>query len=227
MRERLARVVQGSAAGPAARLPRPLARLQHEGGVGRGLTGEQGAVVDDAEVAIEPFVDVDLTARIGAPPRAARDLHPACSEVHGVVASHDALIPAAQEVGEIPRGRTPRGRSVGGRPRKAAREIGEELRQEGVAVLERADAPQAQFAGEPILQRVPEAFDAALGLRRVGANEADAEGLQHAAEVRRVLVALDLFGERPVGIVAREDVEAVAVEFQRHAIHVGRCGRGG
>jgi hypothetical protein len=51
----------------------------------------------------------------------------------------------------------------------------------------------------------------------VSANEADAEGLQHAAEVRRVLMALDLLGERPVGIVAH-DVEAVAIQCQRHAV---------
>ncbi len=44
------------------------------------------------------------------------------------------------------------------------------------------------------------------------------EGLEHAAEVRRVLVALELFGERPVGIVAGEDVEAVAVELHGEAI---------
>ncbi len=99
-------------------LPRPLARPEHEGGVRRGLTGEQGVVVQHAQVAIEAFADFDPTAGIGAPAGAAGDLHPARPEVHGVVAG----------------------------------------------------------------------------------------------------VALELLGERPVGIVAREDVEAVPVQFQRQAI---------
>jgi hypothetical protein len=38
-------------------------------------------------------------------------------------------------------------------------------------------------------------------------------------------MALDLLGERPVGIVAHEDVEAVAIQFQRHAVPpAGVCG---
>src|SRR3989442_14819660 len=53
------------------------------------------------------------------------------------------------------------------------------------------------------------------------------KGLEHAAEVRRVLVPLQLFGERPVGIVAGEDVEAVAGEFPRGGIRWTRGGGGG
>ena len=77
---------------------------------------------------------------------------------------------------------------------------------------------EPQFASEAILERAPEPFDAAFRLRRVGPDEANAEGLQHAAEVRGVLVALELFGQRPVGIIAGEHVEAIAVELQRQAI---------
>ena len=57
----------------------------------------------------------------------------------------------------------------------------------------------------------------------MGPNEPDAEGFQHAAEVGRVLVTLQLFGERPVGIVAGEDVEAVAVELHGEAIRAARA----
>src|SRR2546428_2641058 len=103
-------------------------------------------------------------------------------------------------------------------PRKATSEVREELGQEGVAALERADAAEPQFAGEAILECAPEPFDASLRLRRVGPDEANAKGLQHAAEVRGVLVALELFGQRPVGIIAGEHVEAIAVELQRQAI---------
>src|SRR2546426_546936 len=212
------RVTEGPALGTAAHLPRPLARLKHEGGVGRRLAGDYGVVVDDAEVAVEAFMDLDVTAGIGAPTRAARNLHPARPKVHGVVAGHGAVIPTAQEVREIARHRPPGGGGVRGRPRKATSEVREELGQEGVAALERADAAEPQFAGEAILECAPEPFDASLRLRRVGPDEANAKGLQHAAEVRGVLVALELFGQRPVGIIAGEHVEAIAVELQRQAI---------
>src|SRR5256712_5376789 len=184
----------------------------------RRLAGDHGVVVDDAEVAVEAFMDLDVTAGIGAPTRAARNLHPARPKVHGVVAGHGAVIPTAQEVREIARHRPPGGGGVRGRPRKATSEVREELGQEGVAALERADAAEPQFAGEAILECAPEPFDASLRLRRVGPDEANAKGLQHAAEVRGVLVALELFGQRPVGIIAGEHVEAIAVELQRQAI---------
>src|SRR2546428_7138110 len=44
-------------------------------------------------------------------------------------------------------------------PRKATSEVREELGQEGVAALERADAAEPQFAGEAILECAPEPFD--------------------------------------------------------------------
>jgi hypothetical protein len=43
----------------------------------------------------------------------------------------------------------------------------------------------------------------------------------------RVLVTLQRFGERPVGVVAGEDVEAVAVELQGEAIRATRAGEDG
>src|SRR2546422_568223 len=61
--------------------------------------------------------------------------------------------------------RPPGGGGVRGRPRKATSEVREELGQEGVAALERADAAEPQFAGEAILECAPEPFDAALRLR--------------------------------------------------------------
>src|SRR5437667_337000 len=79
---------------------------------------------------------------------------------------------------------------VGGRDGEAAIEVGEERRQEGGGGLERPDPAQAQLADETILQRLPEAFDAAFGLRGVGGDVANAEVLEDAAEVGRVLSAL-------------------------------------
>src|SRR4030095_13942278 len=71
---------------------------------------------------------------------------------------------------------------------------------------------QAQFAHEAILQGAPQAFDPALGLRRLRRDEPDAEILEHAPKVGGILLAAQLFGERPVPIIAPEEAEAIAVE---------------
>ena len=86
--------------------------------------------------------------------------------------------------------------------------VGEELRQEGVGGLARGDAAQAEADDQAILQGAPQPFDAAFGLRRAGGDVADAEVVQQAAEVGRVLRALEFLFEAPVRIVADEDVEA-------------------
>src|SRR2546427_12973458 len=168
------RVAERTAPGATARLPGPRARPEHERGPGRRLTGERSALIENEEPPVEELADLDATAGVGAPAAAGRDLHPARPEAHGVVAGHGALIPTAQEVREIARHRPPGGGGVRGRPRKAASEVREELGQEGVAALERADAAEPQFAGEAILECAPEPFDASLRLRRVGPDEANA-----------------------------------------------------
>src|SRR5437899_2095122 len=110
-----------------------------------------------------------------------------------------------------PRG-PPRGCGLRGRAREALNEGGQELREKRVGLLEGVERAQAQFADEAVLQRAPEAFDAACGLWRLRGDEPDAEGLEHAPEMGGVLVAAQLFGERPVPIIALEEAEAIAVE---------------
>src|SRR2546422_11627347 len=84
-------------------------------------------------------MDLDVTAGIGAPTRAALGADSARPKVHGVVAGHGAVIPTAQEVREIARYRPPGGGGVRGRPRKATSDVREELGQYGVAALERSE----------------------------------------------------------------------------------------
>src|SRR5258708_11657335 len=218
------RLAERPAPGALARLREPVARRDREGGPGRRLPGEQSALIEHEEPPVEELAALDATAGVGAPTAAGRDLHPAQAEGHGVVTGDGARVAAAQELIEVARRRAPDRGGVRGRPRKAASEVREELGQEGVAALERVDAPQPQFTGEAILERAPEPFDASLCLRRVGPDEANAEGLEHAAEVRRVLMPLQLFGERPVGIVAGEDVEAGAAEVPGGALRATRAG---
>ena len=87
-----------------------------------------------------------------------------------------------------------------------------------LVAVERGDAAQPQLADEAVLQRLPEALDAAFGLRRAGGDEPDAELAQDAAEVRGVLGAAQLLLEGPVRIVADKDVEAIAIEGQGPAV---------
>src|SRR2546427_5998282 len=217
------RVAERTAPGATARLPRPRARPEHERGPGRRLTGERSALIENEETPVEELADLDATAGVGAPAAAGRDLHPAQAEVHSVVTGDGALVAAAQELSEVARRWAPGRGGGGGRPRKAVGEIDEELGEEGIAGLEGLDVAQPQLTGQAILQRGPQPFDAPFGLGRVGPDKADPEGPEHAAEVRRVLVPLKLFGERPVGIVAGEDIEAVAVELQGEAIRATRA----
>ena len=70
--------------------PRPEDELRPE----RGLHGEPGRVVEDEEAAVQTLAQFDPAAGIGAATGAGRDLEPARSETHGVVASDDARAPA-------------------------------------------------------------------------------------------------------------------------------------
>ena len=124
----------------------------------------------------------------------------------------DAAVATAQDGGEIAGGGTPGGGGVGGGPGEAAVEVSEELGEERIGGLEGGEAAQPQLADEAVLQRLPEALDAALGLRRARGDEPDAELAQDAAEVRGVLGAAQLLLEGPVRIVADKDVEAIAIE---------------
>ena len=100
--------------------------------------------------------------------------------------------------------------------------VGEIGGQEGLGRGHGGDPAEAQLGDEAILQGGPEPFDAALGLGRVGGDVADAEVPQDAAELGGMLRALQFFLEGPVGIVADEDAEAIAVEGQGQAVPRGQ-----
>src|SRR5215813_2982418 len=185
---------------------------EREGGRGRGLRGEQRTLIEDEQAAVEQLAQFHAPAGVRAPARSGRQLQPARAEPHGVIAGDDATIPAAQDAIERARRSAPRGDGLGRGAREALTERGEKLGQERVGLLERAAGAQAEFADQAVLERAPEPFDAALGLRRLRGDEADAELLEHTPEVRGVLPAAQLFGERPVLIIAPEEAEAVAVE---------------
>src|SRR5262245_40691707 len=180
-----------------------------------GLLRDDRAVSQDDGAAIEQFTDFDVAARVGASAGPARDLDQARAEAHGVVAGDDARIAAAKDAGEVARRPAPYGRRRGRAVREAAIEVTEEAREERVGGLAGGDAPQAQFADEPILERAPQPFDPALALRTARLYIADAELLEHPAEMRGGLHAGQLLRQAPVLIAADEDANAIAIEGHR------------
>ena len=114
-----------------------------------------------------------------------------------------------------------------GRLGEAAVVVGEIGRQEGLGGRDRRDPVEAELRDEAILQRGPEALDAALGLGRVRGDVADAEVPQDLAELGGVRRALELFLESPVRVVADEDAESVAVEGHGQAVGGRRVGGAG
>ena len=124
----------------------------------------------------------------------------------------------AEHEGEIARGAAPGGGRLGRDPGEARIEVPQERGQKGVGGLRGGDVAQAEFAGEAILQGAPEALDAAFGLGGARRDIANPEVVQDAAEVRGVLGPAQLFVEAPMGVIADEDVDAIAIEGERQAI---------
>ncbi len=190
---------------------RGAAGLEDEG-AGRRLRGEEYALVQDDEAAIEELTQLDATAGVGAMVRAGGQLDPAGPEVDGVVAGHLARVAAAEDEGELARGGPPSRRRVARGAREAGVQVREERGQKGIGSLGGGDVAEAQFAAQAILQGAPEAFDAAFGFGRASLEVADAEVVQDAAEVGGVLSAPQLFGEAPVRVITDEEVDAIAVD---------------
>lgn len=77
---------------------------------------------------------------------------------------------------------------------------------------------QTEFTDQAVLEGSPEAFDVSLGLRGVSWDLLDAEFVEGSSDLGWELLAGQLLGHRPVGIVALEDAVAVAIEAEGHAV---------
>jgi hypothetical protein len=137
---------------------------QDEGGARTGQGGQHVGVVEHDEPAVEQCPALDAQAGPAPAPRARRQWQPAQPEARGVVLGDAAGIATAGEQGQLPRQGPPRGPRPRRRPGDAPVVVGAEGGQEGVGGLRRGDALQAQFADEAILQGLPQALDAPLGL---------------------------------------------------------------
>src|SRR5712691_5141963 len=147
-----------------------------------------------------------------------RNLEAAPVPLHDVVVADGALVPEAADAIEVGRSGTPGFFRFTRRAAEAAVVIGQDVAQNFVGSIEIGRAGQAQLAGEAVLKRAPEAFDAALGLRTAGGDVADAELSQGAAELGGLSFACELFFHRPVIVVAHEDAVTVSVKAERDAV---------
>src|ERR1700690_26091 len=120
-------------------------------------------------------------------------------------------IEAARQTAKVRRG-------LGGGTGEALVVVGAEVGEHGVGLGQRDSLSEAKFADQAVLAGAPSALDAAFGLRRVGGDLLDAELFQGASELGGSLFSGELFGERPVGIVALEDGVAVTVEAEWDAV---------
>ena len=144
--------------------------------------------------------------------RSRGQLDPASRDRGGVVARDLAPVAAGEQPLELWWRGAPGGPAFPGRHGEACVELGDELRQVRLDLRGAGQAQQADFGAEPVLQRLPQPFDAPLGLRAVGGDEGAAQFLEQLPELRGRLAAGELFLEGPVVVVADQGPEAVAVD---------------
>jgi hypothetical protein len=144
------------------------------------------------------------------------------AQADSVVGADDAFVAQAEAAREIEaaRQRAEVAHGFGGGACETLVIVDAEPGQYGVGLFQGAGVDQAEFADQAVLTGAPDAFDAALGLGRVGGNLLDAEFVESAFELGGGSFPGELFGEGPVGIVALEDRVAIAVEAERDAVVV-------
>ena len=182
------------------------------------MCGQRPALIDDGERAIEPFVDVHAGFGVAGPMGIGEDLERVLLQGDGVVVGDGPQVLETKDgVGVEPAGPG----AIGGRAlRRGTSEAGivagEEVGEEGIGRLLVADAREAEFDDETILEGAEEAFNAPLSLGTGGGDPGDAELAQHAADLGGGALPLQLLLERPAGgSCAFEDAVPIGVHGER------------
>ena len=178
---------------------------------------QPGVAIVEGNPAIESLIELDFGAREAEAPVLRWDLETTAIPLHDVVVTDHSFMNEGADALQVAGSRTPGFGGMAGGTGKAAIVVGDERTQHGVGGVEVTSLGQAQFTAQAILQQAPEAFDAALGLGRVGGEEGDAELLEGAAELSGLAFAGELFVQSPVIIVAHKDAAAIAVKSKRNA----------
>lgn len=174
--------------------------------------------VEDQKATIQQLPHLDAGALPGTSSGSGWKLQPTAGQRDGVVPRHHSRIAAGQDGLEVAGGAPPSWGSITSGFCEAAVEVGDEVGQEGLGGLNGGDPAQPEFGHQAILEGLPQALDAALGLRTLSGNEADRQLAQHVAELGGMPRARELLFDRPVGIVADKDGETIAVEVARQAV---------
>jgi len=143
------------------------AGLGRGGGGGHRLIGNRALAMIDMQRAFRYDVDADaLAGQTGA--LAARvELQHLPLERDAVIGAHRAGTTDGKVIGQVQVGgqRHPRRRRVWGRLGETGVVALAEARQEGVGGVQGGDTREAQFFGQPVLQRAPQPLDAPFSLR--------------------------------------------------------------
>ena len=179
---------------------------------------EGGAAIAHEQRSVEMFQDFHSAAGIRAAIGPFGYLDPAIPDRHGIVASHDSGVLAGEAAVQVGGRWSPGGNGVTRWGREALVEFGDEGRQVASGFLSRTGAVESQQADQAILERPPEALDAALGLRASGRDIADSKLSQDPSSLGRVALPCEFLFERPVAVIADEDVRSIAVERGRDSM---------
>jgi hypothetical protein len=140
---------------------------------------------ENREGAIEALMDLDARSRIRSPSGIRQDLQLVRAEGHRVVVLDGAQVFEAADGVEVAVGRQrAKGRpSFSGGAGEATIVAGDVGGEEGVGAGEVADAGEAQFTDQPILESTAHALHATFGLGRRGRDPLDAQFGQRAADL--------------------------------------------
>ena len=144
-------------------------------------------------------------------------MEPLSVPLDDVVVADDTCMLEAADVVQIAGCETPGRFGLARHTGEATVVVSDKVLQDAVGGVEIAGAGQAEFADQAILKNAPEAFDTALGLRRVRRDVGHAELLEGAAELGGFAFASQWFFDRPMVLVANENTVVIAREGHRYA----------
>lgn len=166
-------------------------------------------------------MDVDAGARIAGALRGRTELQDAAIERHGVIVLDGARVFERTDPVEVEGGGrwAPGGLGLRGGVRETGVVAGEKALEDALGLRACASLGEAQFGDEPILEGAKEALNAALRLGGAGADPADAELVEGAADLGGGGAAVELLGQREGHArIAVKDAVAIRVGGQRPAI---------
>src|ERR1700688_1458235 len=149
--------------------------------------------VIDRNLSFQRFIELHLSPSETEAVWLGRDLETASVPLDDIVIADATFVMEAADAIEIFGSGTPSLLGIARRATETSVVVRQEAAKDLVGGIQIVGTGQTQLAGEAILKRAPEAFDAALGLRTLGSDIGDAELIQSAAELRGLAATGELF----------------------------------